>query len=121
MELIVGKVLEYLSSLDWSYMITLIVLCYAFEQNKLKVKLHRWTRLQLATKYRVVVIGFFYGLFIYLIRGYSVGEIEVLLQSFVFAMVFHKVILKEVEKLILRQLDRFKNENRNKEGGEHGK
>jgi hypothetical protein len=111
MELIAGKVLGYLSSLDWSYMITLIVLCYALEQNKLKVKLHKWTMIQLPTKYRVVLIGFFYGLLIYFIRDYGLSDVEMLLQSFVFAMVFHKVILEEVEKMLQRQIDRLKNKN----------
>ena len=67
------------------------------------------------------MIGFIYGLLIYYIRGYGVSDVEMLLQSFVFAMVFHKVILEEVEKLLRRQLGRFKNENKNEEGGDNGK
>ncbi len=108
-KLILQKLMSYLSSLDWAYMITLIAICYAMEREGVKEKMKLWTRIEIKKKYRVLLIGIFYGTLIYFLRGYTISHIEMLLQSFVFAMVFHKVLIEELEQMLQRSLNQFKN------------
>lgn len=84
----------YMASLDWSYIITFITICYGINHYKVKESLQVVTRTQTRTRYRVVLIGILYGILIYIVRGYTVGHIENLFQSFVFALVFHKLIVE---------------------------
>lgn len=106
------KISEYMTSLDWPYIITLIILSHFISQDRIikkgklsKTKLLSDIRpflLSIPKAWRVFLIGIIYGLFIYWVRSYSNKEtIEIIFQSLVFAMVTHKLLL---EKLMNRYL-----------------
>ncbi len=92
--LILSNIQNYMTSLDWSYIITFIILCYGINHFKVKEGLQKATGTQTRTRYRVILIGLLYGIGLYFLRGYSIQHIENLFQSFVFALVFHKFIVE---------------------------
>ena len=100
---IINQILQYINSLDWSYIITFILLTHAINYSKVVAWIFRITKLKIQTRYRVVFIGLVYGIFLFFLRDYNSSNIEPLLQSFVFAMIFHKLILEKFMQQILKQ------------------
>ena len=91
---------NYISHLDWAYILTFIIIAYGMNNAKIAQKLYEITKLKLKTRYRTAFVGGVYGVGIYFMRGYSLAEIEMLFQSFVFAMVFHKLVVDGVLKYL---------------------
>lgn len=94
--LIISNIQNYMVSLDWSYIITFIILCYGINHYKVKEGLQKVTGTQTRTRYRVILVGLVYGIILYFLRSYTIQHIENLLQSFIFAMVFHQLILESI-------------------------
>ncbi|TGV03642.1 hypothetical protein [Flavivirga rizhaonensis] len=99
------QILDYLSSLDWAYILTFILIAYSINQYKITDWLSKVLKIKIQTRYRVLLIGLIYGIFLFFIRGYTIEKVERLLQSFVFSMVFHKLILETI-------LNKFFNPNK---------
>ena len=95
-----NQITGYVSSLDWSYILTFIVIAYGINHSKIKAGIKKVTKVQSQTKYRVAIIGLLYAVALYFIRGYSLEKVECLFQSFVFAIVFHKLIIEGLTKYI---------------------
>lgn len=91
---IISHIQNYMTSLDWSYIITFIIICYGINHYKVKEGLQKATGTQTRTRYRVIIIGVLYAVGLYFLRGYKVQQIENLFQSFIFALVFHKFIVE---------------------------
>ncbi len=96
---ILTQISNYLNSLDWSYILTFIILAYGLNHYRATDFFYQIFNLKIATRYRVLIIGLIYGILVYLIRDYTINKVESLLQSFVFAVVFHKLLL---EKLLIK-------------------
>lgn len=92
------QVADYVSSLDWAYIITFIIIAYGINHFKLR------EGLRIKTRYLIAVVGIIYGIVLYLIRGLEPIMAESLFQSFVFAMVFHKLLLDQTVNFILTGL-----------------
>ena len=99
-----NQITTYVSGLDWTYIITFIIISYGFNHNKVKGGIKQITHVKSKTKYRVAIIGLLYGVALYFIRGYQLEKVECLFQSFVFALVFHKLILEGLTKYIGKKL-----------------
>lgn len=91
----------YMSNLDWSYILTFIIIAYAIntlwkkqKKNDSKKKSHK--------RYRTALIGIVYAVVLFFIRGYELFKIETLFQSFVFALAFHKMIIEGIMHYITR-------------------
>ena len=97
---IINQIVQYINTLDWSYILTFILLAHTMNFTKVTYWLSKLTTIKIQTRYRVVFIGLIYGVILYYLRGYSIDKIEPLLQSFVFAMVFHKLIIEKLLQLI---------------------
>ena len=95
-----NQITGYVSALDWAYILTFIVIAYGFNHFKVKESIKKVTRVRSRTKYRVAIIGLLYGIALYFIRGYTLEKVECLFQSYVFAFVFHKLIIEGVMKFI---------------------
>lgn len=98
METIIDIIQGYLLSLDWYYIIPLILLSSLLvgDSSLKKFGLARppqWM-MNIPKGWRVVVVGLLYGAFLYWLRDYHQSDIEKLLQSFIFALVFHQLIIK---------------------------
>lgn len=91
---IISNIQRYVSSLDWSYILTFIILCYGINHYKVRDNLQKSTGTQMRTRYRVILVGLVYGAAVFFLRGYSLSHIENLFQSFIFALVFHKFIVE---------------------------
>ncbi|WP_010520479.1 hypothetical protein [Aquimarina agarivorans] len=100
---ILQQIMQYINNLDWSYIITFMLLAHMINYTKVVDWLFKVTRLKIQTRYRVLLIGLVYAMFLLYLRGYSTDKIEPLLQSFVFAMVFHKLIIEKILQQILGQ------------------
>lgn len=87
---------EYLIGLDWGYIITFILISHLVNQTKVTGWFFKITNVTIRTRYRVLIIGIGYGILVYLLRGYDISKIECLFQSFVFAMVFHKLVVERL-------------------------
>jgi hypothetical protein len=85
--------INYLSKLDWFYILTFILLGYAVNHCRVRKTIQHTVKLTAWTRYRVALTGIVYGIALYFIRGYSLAHTEVLISSFVFALVFHKLII----------------------------
>jgi len=97
---IISQVSNYLNGLDWTYIFTLIIISHGFNHHRCKGFLYKVFKVKVATRYRVLAIGLAYGVAIYFMRGQEMETVERLLQSFAFALVFHKLLLEE----FIRQL-----------------
>lgn len=95
-----NQITGYVTTLDWSYILTFIVIAYGFNHFKVKEGIKKVTRVKSHTKYRVAIIGLVYGVALYFIRGYSLEKVECLFQSYVFAFVFHKLIIEGIMRFI---------------------
>lgn len=91
---IIAQIKNYMTVLDWQYIITFIIICYGINHYKVKERLQKATGTQTRTRYRVIIIGILYGAGLYFLRGYKLQQIENLFQSFIFALVFHKFIVE---------------------------
>ncbi|MCC6600858.1 MAG: hypothetical protein IT223_09320 [Crocinitomicaceae bacterium] len=91
---IIAHIQSYMTSLDWQYIITFIIICYGINHYKIKEGLQKATGTQTRTRYRVIIIGVVYAVGLYFLRGYKLQQIENLFQSFIFALVFHKFIVE---------------------------
>lgn len=91
---IIAQIKNYMTALDWQYIITFIIICYGINHYKVKEGLQKATGAQTRTRYRVTIIGIVYGTGLYFLRGYKIQHIENLFQSFIFALVFHKFIVE---------------------------
>ena len=91
---------DYILGLDWAYMLTFTILCFAIENSVNQDQLKRRISFLPQKKYRVFFAGSLYGALIYFIRNYSPVNIERLFQSFVFVLVFHKMLLEQFLKFL---------------------
>lgn len=91
---IIAHIQSYMTSLDWQYIITFIIICYGINHYKVKEGLQKATGTHTRTRYRVIIIGVVYAIGLYFLRGYKLQQIENLFQSFIFALVFHKFIVE---------------------------
>lgn len=96
MEEIILQLSNYVNSLDWAYIFTFILISYGLNSEYITNIFYKIFRFKVATRYRVLIIGVLYGTAIYFIRDYTISNIEILLQSFVFALVFHKLLVQKV-------------------------
>lgn len=99
-----NQISGYVSSLDWAYILTFIVIAYGINHYWVKDKIHKATKVKARTRYRTAIVGVLYGAGLYFIRGYELAKVECLFQSFVFAFVFHKLIIDQVMKYAGRKL-----------------
>ncbi|MEM9023127.1 MAG: hypothetical protein AAGB22_05270, partial [Bacteroidota bacterium] len=86
------QLLGYLSTLDWTYIFTFIWVAYGINHYTFREKLTEWG-LKLATRYRVLIAGVLIGAISYLLGEPSAHRAWTLVQSMVFAMLFHKFFL----------------------------
>lgn len=93
---IIAHIQSYMTTLDWQYIITFIIICYGINHYKVKEGLQKATGTQTRTRYRVIIIGVVYAIGLYFLRGYKLQQIENLFQSFIFALVFHKFIVEAI-------------------------
>ena len=85
---ILHQITHYVSALDWTYILTFIIISYGVNNYRVKQGIQKATGVKTKTRYRVALIGLVYGTVLYFLRGYGLSDVETLLQSFVFAMVF---------------------------------
>jgi len=104
---IINQIIHYLNSLDWSYIFTFILLAYAINKTKILNWGFKLTRIKIPTRYRVLLVGVLYAIVLFYIRDYPLNKVECLLQSFVFAMVFHKLIIDKIIKQIFQLKSSF--------------
>ncbi len=93
MELLWQPLSHYFQQLDWTFIITFIVLVYGLHRSPLLKWLGNAIGFELPKRYRVLLVGILYGSFIFWLRDGGKTTLESLVQSLVFAMVFHKLLL----------------------------
>lgn len=103
---IVEAVISYINQLDWSYIITLILISLPINKllkdKKLEVNIWKWKlNLILKNRYRVPVVGLLLAVvFYYLDDRTSKADIKLLLQSMIAAMVIHLWFLEKIMQLL---------------------
>ena len=96
-----NQITTYMIGLDWGYILTFTVI--AFGLTHLKVKrngIKTINRKRSCTRYRIAITGLLYGIVLYYIRGYTLEKVECLLQSYVFALVFHELIIEGIMRFL---------------------
>ena len=99
---IITQLSNYITKLDWAYIFTFILISYGFNSEYVTRLFYQIFRFKIATRYRVLIIGVLYGIAIFFIRDYTINDIEILLQSFVFALVFHKLLVQKTIRYIFQ-------------------
>ena len=87
------QVLHYLQHLDWAYILTFIMIGYVVNSAWFTRQVKQKTGICLKRRYRMAVVGLLYAVILFFLRGYELPHIESLFQSFVFALVFHKLLI----------------------------
>lgn len=100
MQLITEQFMQYLAALDWGYIFTFICLAYAFNHWQI-TQILADHGLKIPVRYRTLLVGIVYGTLIFFLRGYGAGQLESLVSSLVFSMLFHKLILDHLLQRIL--------------------
>jgi hypothetical protein len=91
---IISLLENYFVSLDWSYIMTFIIIGYGINHYKVKESLGNAGGKNTRTRYKIVLVGIVYAVILFFLRGYKLPQAEVLLQSFIFAIVFHKLVIE---------------------------
>ena len=99
-------VMQYMSSLDWSYIITFILLTYGANQPKSKAFFFKIFKVRLKTRYRTLIIGVLYGVALFFIRGKDPELIEQLFKALLFAMIFHKLLIDQTVQFLDKKLNK---------------
>lgn len=97
---IVGQLMSYLVGLDWSFIVTFILLAYAINQPKTTALFTRLFKYRLRTRYRTLIVGVVYATTIFFLRGKALDQVELLFKSLLFAMIFHKLMIEQVVRLL---------------------
>ena len=105
---IATQIMGYVKSLDWAYILTFIIIGYGINSEKFTNQIKQKTNISSKRRYRTALVGLVYAVILYFIRGYEVKHIEVLFQSFVFAFVFHKLILDGLVRYITSKRTDYK-------------
>lgn len=90
---LLNQLLLYIAGLDWTYILTFILIAHIVNTDKSRRFIKRLTGSEIRTRYRVVILGLGYGILLYFLRGFDISAVEVLLRSFIFTLVFHKLII----------------------------
>ena len=96
MSWVVSQMTQYITSLDWSYIITFILLAYGTNQPKVRGFFYKVFRFRLKTRYRTLIVGVIYGVILFFIRGKDTRQIEELFKALLFAMIFHKLMIDQI-------------------------
>jgi len=109
------------NSLDIPYIFTFIVICYAMNTKHVRNQIIKRTNLKARTRYRVAIVGILYGVLVFFLRGQKKEHIEILFQSFVTAIVFHKLIIDALVSYLINKgwLPRASQEQDKKEEGNY--
>jgi len=99
------QITHYVVQLDWAYILTFIIIAYGINQSSITDKIYEKIKIRLHKKYRTFLIGFIYGIVLFFLRDYRINQIESLLQSFIFAFVFHKMIIDGLMKYLGRKIN----------------
>jgi len=91
---------HWITSLDWSYILTFILIAYAFNQAKFTNAIVNKTGITFPARYRTLLVGVVYAILVYFFRGYDLHQAECLFQSLVFAFTFHKLIVDRLVQLM---------------------
>lgn len=84
-------VTDYFISLDWTFILTFIVISYFFLE---KIKLKKTNVLSRISKtWKVLFIGFAWGCIIYYLRDYTRKDIEMMAASLFTGMVVHSAVV----------------------------
>lgn len=93
---IMGQMIQYVISLDWSFIITFILMAYVLNQPNVKGFLYKVFKFRMKTRYRTLITGVIYGVILYFLRGRDPNQIEELFRALLFAMIFHKLMIEQV-------------------------
>ncbi len=104
-EQIYHQITHYITQLDWMYILTFILIAYGINNRWMTSTLKKTTNLRIKTRYRITFVGIAYATALYFIRGYTLLAVENLFQSFVFALVFHKLIIDTLLGFIRRKIN----------------
>ncbi|MBL6444688.1 hypothetical protein JMN32_00100 [Fulvivirga sp. 29W222] len=105
-----GQLIQYVIELDWAYILTFIFIAYWINTEKVTSWIKKLTGLVVRTRYRVAALGLIYGIIIFYLRGYDRSGIELLFRSFIFALVFHKLIIDTILSWLTPAGDKVKDE-----------
>ena len=101
---IMNIVLAYFSRLDWTYILTFILIAAFLKRDGAISWLPEWIRnpmMKVPVTWRVLLLGIVYGGLLYWLRGYhGRAPVENMISSLVFAMVFHGTIIQYISGYI---------------------
>lgn len=103
-EQIIKNVIPYLDSLLWGYILSFILLCYAWQEIE---KVVTWTWVdKIKKRFKVALIGIIYAPIHYFLWGLQKEQLGTLFISFLVSFAFHKllieVIILQVKAIILK-------------------
>ena len=94
MEIILDQFANYLNTLDWVYIFSFILITYLIRYYRIPSFIGRGLGIKLRYRYQVLIIGGIYGMILFFARDYDLKGVELLLQSFLMAIVVHKFFIE---------------------------
>jgi len=85
------NIAPFLGNLEWMYIISFIILCYAWQRIESKIE---WDFIKkIKKRFQVAILGLFYAPVYYLLWGLDKTQIGSLLTSFLVSFAFHKLLV----------------------------
>ena len=100
MRIVLEQFADFMSSLDWVYIFSFIILTHTMNYYKVPELIGKGIGVSIRNRYQVLIFGVVYAILIFFVRGYDSSKILSLTISFCIATVFHKFLMQML-------LDRF--------------
>jgi len=93
LNMVLNLVLGYLASVDWSVILTFILLAFTFNHFVIRNCFRAWS-LQLATRFRVLLVGLCYTGYFLLLFGFSQELLLKMSGAIATAIVLHQFLIE---------------------------
>ena len=99
------SIIPFLGSLEWTYIISFIILCYTWQSL---VPVNDWKILKkIKKRYQVALLGILYAPIHYLIWDLERDQIGALFSSFLVSFAFHKLLVDVIIGAIKQKISLF--------------
>lgn len=91
-------IVNFVFDLNWTYILSFIMLAY------LATYLTKVENIKFPRRYLVAILGVIYAAGLAIFKSYNIDQIDTLIQSFLFALGFHKLLIEKLVSFIQNRL-----------------
>lgn len=99
---------DYLTStINWGFVFNFISMGFVISTDFVQKLLAKVLPFKIKTRHQMLVTGVSYLLFVFFKEGAKTETLSVLIQSLLFAFVFHKMLVEQIAGFVMKQLSDF--------------